>query len=140
MPELAAGFAIGAALSLIASFLFAYFQLSKYRSLRYLNIQKNLAVIGFRWNDLEGRLEPDQPGANKREVSKARNTYIMFGAAATVLSWLGLFFLLLMWVSITKLVKNRLEIHIFDSVLAKAQQTENDIQAFMQQLKSLGFD
>src|SRR4051794_33035667 len=100
MPELALSFCVGAVLSLICSILFYYFQTSRYHLAEFKVLQENLKLINFRWNDLEGRLEKWDESAEQKEVQKAKNTYLLFSIAAVVLSWLGLFFLILMWVSL----------------------------------------
>jgi hypothetical protein len=123
VPELAAGFLVGAVFALATGLIFTLTQLSKYRSSQYLLIQKNLELIGLRWNDLEGCVGPIKEEFTSEqqtfyEVNKARTTYYLFTTAAVLLSWLGFVFLLLMWVSIKKLVRNRNEENLFASPLA----------------------
>ena len=138
MPELAASFLVGATLAFLASVCFTYFQLAKYRSDGYLKLQNNLSKINLRWNDLEGSVEPFDSNANSIEIKKVKNTCLLFGIASVIFRWVGLFFLILMWVSLKKLVKNRLEMHLFRSDLAKAEQVQSDINQFWQQTKDLG--
>lgn len=119
MPELVALFSVGALLSLITGSLFAFLQMARYRSAAYQFVQGNLAKIGLRWNELEGGPGPYDDGLNRRELRRARTTYTVFTLIAVLLSWLGFVFLLLMWVSLRKLVKSRLESELFASELAR---------------------
>ncbi len=140
MPELAAAFTVGALLSLITSLLFGFVQLRRYSSATYLQLQKNLALINLQWHDLNGCLQEFKENQIKNETKKAKTTYFFIGAFAVLLSWLGFFFLILMWVSVKKLIKNRLEVYLFSSALAQGELTSSQVQAHYATFKSLGFD
>ena len=115
MPELAFVFIIGVLLSLVTGSCFTYLYLSKYKSPHYIVLQKNLIKINLRWNDLEGCTENFIEEANELEYVKARSTYMIFSLVCVILSWLGFVLLLIMWVSIEKLIKNKIEKEIFAS-------------------------
>lgn len=136
MPELAAAFAIGSLVSLLLGLAFTITQLSKYKSNNYKTLQANLDKIDLRWNDLEASVSPKimidgaeaeaVKKANRKqlveEYKKARTTYAIFTIGAMALSWLGAMFLIVMWVSVKKLIKSRLERALFQSEL-----TEKDL-------------
>jgi len=140
MPELAAGFCIGAAFSLITSFLFFYSHLQVYKSPHYRTLQNNLQLLNVRWSEIEGRLEKYEDGAESMEISRSKSSFLIFGVFAVLLSWVGLFFLLLMWFSIKKLVKNRLEDYLFGSEAAQKQLTLKEMRDFWLKLQGAGFD
>lgn len=140
MPELAAGFAIGAGLSFITSFFFFYTQLQTYQSTSYRILQNNLKLLNLRWNELDGRLEKYADNAESSEIYRAKNSFLIFGIFAVILSWAGLFFLLLMWFSIRQLVKNRLEDYLLESDLVKRPFTIDEMRTFWQTLQGAGFD
>ncbi|MCC2680376.1 MAG: hypothetical protein K0R29_2952 [Pseudobdellovibrio sp.] len=140
MPELAAGYCIGAALSLVTTFLFFYTHLKIYKNPRYRTLQNNLQLLKVRWSEIDGRLEKFSEGAEEEEVSRAKNSFLIFGIFAVILSWAGLFFLLLMWFSIKKLVKNRLEDYLFASEAAQKQFSKQEMRDFWLKLQSAGFD
>ena len=118
MPELFAIFLLGSILSLITGLIMLFLQLAKYRSDRFLMVQKNLQKIDLRWNDLEGGTEPVAARSTENEIARARTTYILCCLFAMMFSWAGFFVLLLIWVSIKKLIVNKLEKQLFTSELA----------------------
>ena len=121
MPELAAITLVGSILSLIVGILFGIIEISRYNKTHYKTLQQNLALINLRWNDLEGAAENlpigRQQELHEKEIRKAKRTYMIFTFAGVLLSWLGLFLLILMWISVKKLIKNRLERNVFNSNL-----------------------
>jgi hypothetical protein len=140
MPELALGFSIGAGFSLVLSCIFYFIQIRRYNSKEFLIVQENLKLAELRWNDLEGRLEKWTAEGTEAEINKAKHTFFLFGCAAVVLSWLGLFFLLLMWFSIEKLIKNRIANYIFTSEISKKVLSAEQMRDFGLKLEGLGFD
>lgn len=151
MPELAFMFSVGSFLSLLTAIVFAYTQLSKYKSKAYLQLQQNLARLKLRYNDIESSvqkissehlelIEAEVKSAQKKEISRAKTTYTLFGFAAVILSWLGFVFLLLMWFSVAKLVKSRLETALFESELVLNDLSAEQANKAWLEIKALGFD
>lgn len=140
MPELAAGFCIGAGLSLVTAFLFFLSQIKYYKSTTLRTLQSNLRLLKLRWNELDGRLEPYHEDADSAELTRAKSNFLIFGVFAVLLSWAGWIFLLLMWFSIEKLVKNRLEDHLLASDIAKRHFTTDEMRDFWLKLQGAGFD
>ena len=128
MPELAIIYSVGCLFSLIVGCVFSLQQRAQYKSEKFLKLQRNLKQINLRYNDLESAIEDNIEGASVKEYSRARNTYMLFTSAATILSWLGLFFLILLWFSIKKLISNKTEIKLFASKLALLDLTEAEVQ------------
>ncbi|AGH95971.1 hypothetical protein [Pseudobdellovibrio exovorus] len=136
MPELALIFAAGCLASLITGLLFSFFQLSRYRWVKYRTLQKNLVKIGLRWNDLEGVVSDNEDGHTMAEYKKARTTYTIFTVVAVMLSWVGCALLLLIWISIRMLVKSGLETAIFASDLASQELTEAQVKEKWETLRA----
>jgi SMC interacting uncharacterized protein involved in chromosome segregation len=98
MPELAFIFILGSICSLITSLSFAYSQLSKYKTKKYLQLQKNLAQLKLRYSGIESsvqkinsevltEIENEVKLAQRKEIDRAKTTYCLFGFAAIILSW-----------------------------------------------------
>ena len=146
MPELAALFLIGSTASLLTAVAFAYFQLSKYKSPSNLQLQKNLGLLRLRYNDIESsveslnaeveNVETEIWQALKAEKQKAQSTYILFGFFAVFLSWLGFVFLVLMWVSLAKLVRNRLEEALMSSELSKKDLPREQVEIIWSEIQN----
>ena len=136
MPELAAVFLLGSVLSLVTAGLFTFWQMQHYQSYKFQTLQKNLGKIGLRWNDLNSGAEEISEGREEKEKSRALLTYIIFGIIGVVLSWFGLFLLLMMWVSLKKLVKSRLEERIFDGELVLKDLEAPDVARLWIELSS----
>lgn len=118
MPELFVIFILGSVVSLLTGLIMLFLQLAKYSSSRFIMVQKNLQKVNLRWNDLEGSTEPAVADSTAKEIEKARTTYILFCLFGMMLSWAGFFILLIIWVSIKKLIVNKLEKQLFTSELA----------------------
>lgn len=138
MPELAAFYLAGLTVSLIVGVLFGLKQRSRYHSIQYEQLQKNLRRINLRWNDLnlsveelkssELDLEKTSEQLQKEEYQKARISTILFVGFAAVLSWLGLIFLILIWVSLRVLGKSRTERNLFSSPLATSELDQKAVE------------
>lgn len=127
MPELFAIFLMGSVASLVTGLLLLFMQLAKYRSGRLLMIQKNLQKIDLRWNDIEGGTEPLVAGSTEREIERARTTYILFCLFSMMLSWVGFFILLIIWISLKRLIVNKVEKQLFASELALLELERADV-------------
>lgn len=127
MPELFAIFLMGSVASLVTGLLLLFMQLAKYRSGRLLMIQKNLQKIDLRWNDIEGGTEPLVAGSTEREIERARTTYILFCLFSMMLSWVGFFILLIIWISLKRLIVSKVEKQLFASELALLELERADV-------------
>ena len=140
MPELAFVFSIGCLGALVASIFFYISELRFYKRLDFLTLQQNLKCIDLRWNQLSGQIESYTENSFRDEMSKARRTYLIFGFASVVLSWVGLLFLVTIWLSLKLMIKNRLFNALIFSTLAETALTKAEVQIKWSEIKSLGFD
>jgi len=125
MPELAAMYSVGALISMIVATLFALRQRAKYFDPRMVRLQKNLNLIGYRWNDLNLSVDPlgtDPAQAELAEYKKARATTIIFAVMSVIFSWGGLFFILLMWMSLNLLNKSKAKKILLESPLSESEE------------------
>lgn len=137
MPELAAMYLVGAVVSMIVGLAFGLKQRAKYHKSSTLCLQKNLKKIGYRWNDLNLSVEAiveDAEGADQAEYKKARFTSILFTIVAVAFSWIGLFFLIIMWVSLKFLMNSRAEKALLVSPLSSSELTISEIKNIFDQL------
>lgn len=135
MPELFAIFLLGSVASLVTGLIMLFLQLAKYRSGRLLMVQKNLQKIDLRWNDIEGDTEAFAAGSAEKEIERARTTYILFCLFGMMLSWAGFFILLIIWVSLKKLIVNKVERQLFASELAQLELERADVFQKVQSLQ-----
>lgn len=112
-----------------------------YRRSDYLILQSNLNQVGKRWSQLSGRVELlSESVTDEEEKQKVQTTFILFGFAAVVLSWLGFIFLVLIWVSIKKFLNNRLEEALFSSELASKELGLTQVELEWGKIKAEGVD
>lgn len=141
MPELAAFYSVGVLCSFIATLFFAITEMGFYRRSDYLILQSNLNQVGKRWSQLSGRVELlSESVTDEEEKQKVQTTFILFGFAAVVLSWLGFIFLVLIWVSIKKFLNNRLEEALFSSELASKELGLTQVELEWGKIKAEGVD
>ncbi len=134
MPELAALIAIGATMSVLTGIVIYICELRKYKSFEFVNLEKNLQQIDKRWNDLNKTFEVYAKDGKKIEVNKQINTILTITFVAMLLSWLGFFFYLLIYLSIKKLGRNRLSDKVFDSVLVQKNLPADQVQTIVDQI------
>lgn len=131
MPELAVMYSVGALVSMIVGIIFGLKQRAKYHDPANLCLQKNLRKIGYRWNELNLSVDkmPDSfdEDPDVIEYNKARFTSILFTTAAVAFSWLGLFFMILMWFSLKLLKKSRAEKALLASPLSLKELAAQDV-------------
>lgn len=141
MPELAAFYSVGVLCSFVATVFFAVTEMNFYRREDYLLLQRNLNQVGERWSQLSGRVEKlSESTTDEEEKQKVQMTFILFGFAAVILSWLGFIFLVLIWVSMKKFLNKRLEEALFSSELASKELNLAQVELEWSKIKSLGFD
>lgn len=139
LPELAAAYAIGICVNLLLALVFFTQQMRLYRNSAYLKIQKNLQKLGWRWNQIEARIEKNEgpEGLQLRqtnEIKKACQTYSLVSIGAVLLSWAGMFLLVLIWISVEKLAKSREEKCLFASRLAEVDLDVTEIEDICRRL------
>lgn len=141
MPELAALYSVGVLCSLVATIFFAITEMNFYRRQDYLLLQRNLNQIGQRWSQLSGRIEKiAESTTDEEEKQKVQTTFLLFGFAAVILSWLGFVFLVLIWISMKKFLNNRLEEALFESQLALKPLDLNQVELEWAKIKAVAVD
>jgi hypothetical protein len=134
MPELAVIGLIGAAFSLMTGVVIYVLELRKYKRPEFLVLEKNLLLIGKRWNDLNKSIDDYTPDGKQAEVSRQTNTILTITGVAFLLSWLGFFFYLLIYISIKKLGRNRLSDKVFKSLLVQKELALSEVQSIVTEL------
>ena len=126
MPELAASYVLGAT---ITSMVFAFILFREYRILKspaYHQLQKNLQQIQLRWSDSMDKIVdmhlPEGLGFMK--------SMGIFGVFCIFLSWLGLFFFLLIYVSI-RVFSHSPRQHLLQSALGEKSLNADQIQSLL---------
>lgn len=134
MPELAFIILIGSGLSLVAGVIIYLTELRKYKSSEFLLLEKNLRQINKRWDDLNKSIDDYTIGGKSAEADRQINTILIFTGVAILLSWLGFFFYLLIYISIKKLGRNRLSDKVFDSTLVQKELSAAEVQSVVAEI------
>lgn len=140
MPELVAMYSVGLVVSMIVGIIFGLKQRSKYHDPAIKHLQKNLRKIGFRWNELNLAVEKMPASFDEdpdlTEYKKARFTSILFTTAAVLFSWLGCFFLILMWFSLKLLNKSRVEKALLASPLSEKELAAQEVKEVFERVQA----
>ncbi len=129
MPELAAFYFVGFFASLTLGVVFGIFQRAKYHSKPYLLLQRNLKLVNLRWNDLNLSVEIlTNDHQQIKEYQKARLTSFSIIFVGVLLSWVGLFFLIVIWISLKLIGNSRLEKNIYASTLTSQELTPIEVK------------
>ncbi len=144
MPEIAGFYLVGVLITATIGLVFGSRQRSRYHSKQYIILQKNLQKIELRWNDLNAAVEkikipedinPENSAHQFREeYGNARKSALILLSSASVLSWLGLLFLIVIWGSLRVLAKSRSEISIFASPLTASELARNEVESIYKNL------
>ena len=94
-------------------------QSRKQKSLAMRQVQSNLKKIDMFWSDSESQIKDYFPGAEKSDAEKSIRSILISGLGFAFLSWLGLFFQLVLMISLRYLAVKRVEIRLFESELAE---------------------
>ena len=143
MPELAGFYSAGFLISMVFGVWFGIKQRGRYYSKSYLLLQKNLQRINLRWNDLNlsvealKREEAPNGGQLAEEYHQAKISMILFIMTTTILSWLGLIFLTVVWISLWLFAKPRIETELFASPLATQELADEDIKIYYSSLRQI---
>ena len=144
MPEIAAVGLVGAIVTFLAVNLNLYWVHRSFKSSEFLNLNHNLSKVGKYWSLEQGRVLDVGPSESQRSLQekdyqKSTRSAFLFGTMMIFLSWLGLFFFLLYFISTNKWAKSRLEERIFSSDLVKNENLEqNEVSSLLKEIESLG--
>lgn len=126
MPELAASYAIGALVTLMMVLFVLWREYRTVHSLAYRQLQQNLASIDKKWSDSLDKIVETQT----QEGTSFLKSMGIFGVFCVFLSWLGLFFFILIYVSIRVLTRS-IRSQLLTSELAQKQLSPEQIQIFL---------
>lgn len=129
MPELAASYAVGFFVVLVLTFLAMWREEQMARSPLMTQIQENLGTLGLRFS--HSRDEVIKKADDRRQPSQ-RRTLLIMGVFCSALSWAGLFFFLLIAVSIEKLAHKERS-HLLQSPLIESGPTSKQIQSWLEE-------
>lgn len=144
MPEIAAIGLVGAIVTFLAVNLNLYWVHRSFQEASFKTLNHNLSKVGKYWSLEQGRVLLIGPGDSQRsfqekDYQKSTRSAFLFGTMMIFLSWLGLFFFLLYFISTNKLAKSRLEERIFVSELVKNENLDqNEVSHLLKEIESLG--
>lgn len=126
MPELAASYVLGAT---ITALVFAFVLFREHRILQsptYHQLQKNLQLIQLRWSDSMDKIVE----LHQYEGLGFMKSMGIFGVFCIFLSWLGLFFFLLIYFSI-RVFSHSPRQHLLQSPLAEKDLNADQVQSLL---------
>jgi hypothetical protein len=144
MPELVAIGLIGAFLTFLAVNFNLYWVHRSFKTRKILTLNHNLLKVGRYWSLEQGRLIILEEGKSQevyqaRDYKKSTRSAFLFGTIMIFLSWLGLLFFTIYFVSINKFAKSRLEERIFASKLVQDPNLALvEVQTLLVELESFG--
>lgn len=131
MVELAASFSVGFLLvSLVSSFLI-FREMRFQASAPVRQIQENLARIGKRFSHSRDAVVPAEDAGPSSQL----RSFILLAVGCAFLSWAGLFFFILIWVSLAKL-GHRERDRLLSSDLSQSRIETDRIQEILSELES----
>lgn len=140
MPEIAAIFAVGSLLTFLLVNLNLYLVHREFKSMKLYFVNHNLSKVQLFWsNDAKQILkienELDRKKMRINDYKKSTRSAFIFGTIMIFLSWFGLVFFSLYFISVHWLAKSREEIKLFSSLLSEKEILEkSDIQKIINDL------
>lgn len=119
MPELAAMYGLGFVCCLALTMLYVFLRDRRRKSHGAQLVQTNLKKIGLFWSDHRDSVVPLSPDVNQAEARKSQLAIGYTGLILSLLSWAGVFFLLIIMLSERFLARSRRERRLFGSELSK---------------------
>jgi hypothetical protein len=117
VPELAAAYTVGFVACLALTMLYVFLRERRRHSHGAKCVQSNLAKLGLYWSDSADAIVPLTPTSADDESMRSKKTIGYTGLILSLLSWLGVFFLLVIMLSERFLARSRRERHLFTSEL-----------------------
>lgn len=127
MPELAAVYALGFVACLALTILYVFLRERRRHSRGAQMIQANLAKLNLYWSDSADAIVPLTADSAIDETRRSQRTIGYLGLLLSLLSWIGVFFLLIIMVSERYLARSRRERHLFGSKLAREAQFDANV-------------
>jgi hypothetical protein len=119
MPELAAVYFVGLVACLALTILYVFLRKRRRQTRAAETVQTNLRKADFYWSDSRDAVVKWNPEANELEATKSQKAIALTGSVLALLSWAGVFFLLIIMLSERFLARSRRERRLFGSQIAK---------------------
>ena len=120
MPELAAVYTVGFVACLALTMLYVFLRERRRQSHGAQQVQLNLAKAGLYWSDSADAIIALAPTSAIDERNRSKKAIGTTGLILSLLSWLGVFFLLIIMLSERFLARSRRELKLFNSELVHA--------------------
>jgi len=128
MPELAAIIFSGLLVCVISTLTVFYLENRRFESFETGFLQSNLKLINKRWNSLKQCLEDDSELNCRSQKSSLSSTILIFGFGMSLLSWIGLVFFWMTYLSIRLVSSTRKERSLLNSDLSTGSLNPPEIQ------------
>lgn len=119
MPELAAAYTLGFVCCLALTLLYVFLRERRRHSASALVLQSNLRKLNLFWSDSADAIIPLQSDSVAQERRRSQTTIGYLGLVLSLLSWGGLFFMLIIMLSERFFARSRRERRLFGSRLAQ---------------------
>lgn len=136
MPELAFSYFIGSCITFIAVNFNLYWTIKGFSKKELLQLNRNLALVGKYWSTEQGQILDMSAGKTTEDyraidLKKSKFSAFIFGTLLIFLSWFGLFFFFIYFLSVNKFAKSRMELYIFNSDLNKIECDVNKVELIL---------
>jgi hypothetical protein len=115
MPELAAAYALGFISCLALTMLYVFLRERRRNSHGAKIVQANLAKLQYFWSDSADAIVPLKTSSAEDETKRSQRTIGYTGLILSLMSWAGVFFLLIIMLSERFFARSRRERRLFGS-------------------------
>ncbi|MFZ4402917.1 MAG: hypothetical protein ACOYOK_02335 [Pseudobdellovibrionaceae bacterium] len=137
-PELALAYTVGLIPSGGFSLFHFLYHKRKSKSAAMIQLQNNLKKCNYFWSENTGTIEIYSTELQLKDQQQQRSTYILICSTATLLSWLGLFFHLIVFFSLNYIAISRNEKKIFSSALVDQDLSIENVEDLLKELTNKG--
>ena len=135
MPELAAFYALGFLACMALTMLYVFLRDRRRHSHGAEIVQTNLRKLGLFWSDSADRIVPLEEKSAEIESRRSQRTIGYTGMILALLSWAGVFFLLVIMLSERFFARSRRERRLFTSSLVQnLDLSANDVRREIENL------
>lgn len=136
-PELAAAYVIGWIPSAGLTAFQAYLYERKIKKAESRQLQTNLRKVHSYWAESQGKVLSLDEGSPQKDRKIFRRSLLIMGALFLFLSWLGVFFHLLVMSSMHVLAISRFEKRIFSSALVTQELDDKKIAELLKEISAI---
>lgn len=126
-PEMAAAYVAGLIPSTLVAGAHLLLFRQKVRTPTWSQIQKNLNKVGMYWSESAAAVRTLADGAPETDITAYMRGLRLLGLACIVLSWAGMFFHLIILLSLRYLAVPRIETAVLESSLAQRDLTSAEV-------------